>query len=188
MKINCKPHTAAVAALDFILLLLATTTCNGRLFEPQKRRAARNGRELFATETQKVPLPPTPFWWVENYCRQYHPISWCDCRISEMGPYESPELQKKADVYVFVYPIDGPVNLKLKYEECQQPGVACEWKDTEPGGLHVSAGALGALNKTSDSIDNRYKYSVEGAPNVRYHLSVFDVNEMTDEMCVLKNG
>jgi len=93
-------------------------------------------------------------------------------------------------VYVFVYSVDGTVTLTLEYEECGQSGQPCKWETVgPPGGLRVMADELGALNKTTDSINNRYRYSVKpDSANTQYHVSGFDVNEYDHEMCTLKNG
>jgi len=193
MKINPrKPDTRMVTDLAFLVWILAAS-CNARLFGSHSRIVGKTSRELQQTNEQsirEVPLPPTAFWFCENYCRQYHPVSWCDCQHTKTGSYYSPEVPQKADAYLFVYSVNGPVNVKLEYEECEESGSECVWKAVGPkGGLRVTKGALGALNKTSRSVDNRYRYSVvPESAEIRYHLSAFDVNEYEHEMCILKNG
>lgn len=182
------------SAASLAVLSLIAVPSDGRISPTTTSEESGVHRHL-----ANLPAIGTDDWWKDNYCTWYHPFAHCKCFLTKQGDFKSKFYDAQGvasdDLYVFVYPMNGDVVLKLDYMDFTSPGgcagnpnVDCQWKEIEEGGLKVAEGTVGALHGKSPRLVERFRYSVEADADTQYRLSVFDVGELFYETCVATNG
>lgn len=63
---------------------------------------------------------------------------------------------------------------------------SCHWVEAKRGGLEVKKGKVGELQKSDEA--RVFKYYVENATDVEYHVAAFDPLEGRNKMCLTEQG